>query len=35
MLLQLPASMGLDENTVENILYAAPMHDLGKIGIPD
>jgi len=27
--------MGVDENTVENILYAAPMHDLGKIGIPD
>jgi putative two-component system response regulator len=27
--------MGLNENTVESILYAAPMHDLGKIGIPD
>ena len=27
--------MGLDEATVETILYAAPMHDLGKIGIPD
>jgi putative two-component system response regulator len=27
--------MGLDESTVENILYAAPMHDVGKIGIPD
>jgi putative two-component system response regulator len=27
--------MGLDESTNENILYAAPMHDLGKIGIPD
>ncbi|MCX6000843.1 MAG: diguanylate cyclase, partial [Chloroflexi bacterium] len=27
--------IGLDENTVENTLYAAPMHDLGKIGIPD
>ena len=27
--------MGLDEATVELILYAAPMHDLGKIGIPD
>jgi putative two-component system response regulator len=25
--------MGTDENTVETILYAAPMHDLGKIGI--
>jgi putative two-component system response regulator len=27
--------MGLGEVMVENILYAAPMHDLGKIGIPD
>ncbi len=27
--------MGLDENTIEMILYAAPMHDVGKIGIPD
>ena len=27
--------MGLDENTIETILYAAPMHDVGKIGIPD
>ena len=27
--------MGMDENTIETILYAAPMHDLGKIGIPD
>ncbi len=27
--------MGLDERTIETILYAAPMHDLGKIGIPD
>lgn len=26
--------MGLDESTIETILYAAPMHDLGKIGIP-
>lgn len=28
-------SMGLDESAVGLILYAAPMHDLGKIGIPD
>ena len=28
-------SMGLDDSTIETILYAAPMHDLGKIGIPD
>jgi putative two-component system response regulator len=27
--------MGQDEATVEAILYAAPMHDIGKIGIPD
>jgi putative two-component system response regulator len=27
--------MGLDENTVTAILHAAPMHDIGKIGIPD
>ncbi|RJO60510.1 MAG: response regulator [Dehalococcoidia bacterium] len=27
--------MGLDENTIETIIYAAPMTDLGKIGIPD
>jgi putative two-component system response regulator len=27
--------MGLNRETVETILYAAPMHDVGKIGIPD
>ena len=27
--------MGLDDKFVENILWAAPMHDIGKIGIPD
>ncbi|MBP1710878.1 MAG: response regulator [Deltaproteobacteria bacterium] len=27
--------IGLPESDIENILYAAPMHDLGKIGIPD
>ena len=27
--------MGLDETAIENILYASPMHDVGKIGIPD
>jgi HD-GYP domain-containing protein (c-di-GMP phosphodiesterase class II) len=26
---------GLDEETAELLLYAAPMHDVGKIGIPD
>jgi putative two-component system response regulator len=25
----------MPENEIENILYAAPMHDIGKIGIPD
>jgi putative two-component system response regulator len=28
-------SLGLNETVVESILYAAPMHDVGKIGIPD
>jgi putative two-component system response regulator len=27
--------LGLPANDVQNILYAAPMHDVGKIGIPD
>jgi len=27
--------MGLKEKAVESILYAAPLHDIGKIGIPD
>lgn len=27
--------MGLSEKGVETILHAAPMHDIGKIGIPD
>ena len=27
--------MGLPKKTVEIVLYAAPMHDIGKIGIPD
>jgi len=27
--------LGLSEGDVEAILYAAPMHDIGKIGIPD
>jgi putative two-component system response regulator len=26
---------GLSQTTVEAILYASPMHDIGKIGIPD
>ena len=27
--------LGLNDATVQRILYAAPMHDVGKIGIPD
>lgn len=27
--------MGQNDKTVESILYAAPMHDVGKIGTPD
>ncbi len=27
--------MGLNSEVVERILYASPMHDIGKIGIPD
>ena len=27
--------MGLPGKTVESILYAAPLHDIGKIGVPD
>ncbi len=27
--------LGLNEEVIESILYAAPLHDIGKIGIPD
>jgi putative two-component system response regulator len=27
--------LGLSERTIDAIVYAAPMHDVGKIGIPD
>ena len=27
--------MGLNKQTVEDLLYTVPMHDVGKIGIPD
>jgi len=27
--------MGLSQKVLESLLYAAPMHDIGKIGIPD
>lgn len=29
------AELGLAEDFIENLRYAAPMHDIGKIGIPD
>ena len=28
-------ALGLQENILESIRYAAPLHDIGKIGIPD
>lgn len=28
-------SIGMNENLVDLLLYASPMHDIGKIGIPD
>ncbi len=31
----LAGALGLNANAVENIRYGAPMHDVGKIGIPD
>jgi putative two-component system response regulator len=31
----LAEKLGLSEKEVENILYSAPLHDIGKIGIPD
>jgi putative two-component system response regulator len=27
--------LGLDEEFIDNIFFASPMHDIGKIGIPD
>jgi len=32
---EIARGLELDEDTVETVLYAAPMHDIGKIGIPD
>ncbi|MEE8399442.1 MAG: HD domain-containing phosphohydrolase [Desulfobacterales bacterium] len=31
----LSRELGIDEDRVESISYAAPMHDIGKLGIPD
>jgi len=32
---ELALALGMDSNFVEAIHYASPMHDLGKVGIPD
>jgi putative two-component system response regulator len=32
---ELARRLGLDENFVDKIFFASPMHDIGKIGIPD
>ncbi|MDZ7793179.1 MAG: response regulator [Spirochaetia bacterium] len=32
---ELATKMGFDKTFVEQIFYAAPMHDIGKIGVPD
>lgn len=32
---RLARQLGLSDMEVESILYAAPMHDVGKIGVPD
>jgi putative two-component system response regulator len=31
----LATTLGMDADFVDNIFYASPMHDIGKIGIPD
>lgn len=31
----LATKYGCDKETVENIKYASPMHDIGKVGVPD
>jgi len=31
----LASKLALDDPTVESLIYAVPMHDVGKIGIPD
>jgi len=31
----LAQTLGMDEEFIENIFFASPMHDIGKIGIPD
>lgn len=31
----LSEALGMDEEFIENIFFASPMHDIGKIGVPD
>jgi putative two-component system response regulator len=33
--LELSKILGLDEEFIDNIFFSSPMHDIGKIGIPD
>lgn len=32
---ELARMLGMDEEFIDNIFFASPMHDIGKIGIPD
>jgi putative two-component system response regulator len=32
---ELASDMGMDAEFVEHMFYASPMHDIGKIGVPD
>ena len=32
---ELASALGMDFDFIENIYYASPMHDIGKVGIPD
>jgi putative two-component system response regulator len=32
---RLASAIGMDDEFVESIYYASPMHDIGKVGIPD
>ena len=32
---ELAAAMGMDQEFVETIYYSSPIHDIGKVGIPD
>ena len=32
---ELASALGMDDDFIETIYYASPMHDIGKVGIPD